>query len=57
MIILYLLLCCRIQEDPVKNANSVSIETINSSTDSMNSNNLWQTTTQPYGNFVLNNNS
>ncbi|XP_044766143.1 caldesmon-like isoform X9 [Coccinella septempunctata] len=46
-----------IQEDAVKNANSVSIETINNSTDSMNSNNLWQSTTQPYGNFVLNNNS
>ncbi|XP_045482929.1 MAP7 domain-containing protein 1 isoform X7 [Harmonia axyridis] len=46
-----------IQDDPVKNANSVSIDTTNSSTDSMNSNNLWQTSTQPYGNFVLNNNS
>ncbi|KAJ8923652.1 hypothetical protein NQ315_010232 [Exocentrus adspersus] len=39
----------------VKNANTVMIETMNS-TDTINSNNSWQDT-QQYGNFVCNNNS
>nr|XP_008199435.1 PREDICTED: MAP7 domain-containing protein 1 isoform X6 [Tribolium castaneum] len=44
-----------IPDDTVKNANTVSIDTINS-TDSINSNNTWQTT-QQYGNCLINNNS
>ncbi|XP_068916725.1 MAP7 domain-containing protein 1-like isoform X4 [Tenebrio molitor] len=44
-----------IPDDTVKNANTVSIDTINS-TDSINSNNTWQTT-QQYGNFVCDNNN
>ncbi|KAJ8983318.1 hypothetical protein NQ317_010857 [Molorchus minor] len=39
----------------VKNANTVTIETMNA-TDTLNSNNSWQDT-QQYGNFVCNNNS
>lgn len=45
----------RIPAEIVKNANTVTIETVNS-TDTINSNNSWQDT-QQYGNFVCNNNS
>ncbi|XP_063928901.1 MAP7 domain-containing protein 1-like isoform X5 [Zophobas morio] len=44
-----------ISDDTVKNANTVSIDTINS-TDSINSNNTWQTT-QQYGNLLCDNNN
>lgn len=45
----------RIPAEIVKNANTVTIETMNS-TDTINSNNSWQDT-QQYGNFMCNNNS
>ncbi|CAH1153381.1 unnamed protein product [Phaedon cochleariae] len=44
-----------IPSEIVKNANTVTIETMNSS-DSLNSNNSWRGS-QQYGNFVCNNNS